>query len=400
MNSFGPKRKSSSYTKFMSITDNEKGKYVTSGVVNSDYNVVIGALNTNYKNIETNKTLLWAESHDTFENEGSNEVSLESINKAWSLVANYGSATALYFARPSGNIIGDCTSYDWLNKEVIETNRFHNYFIDSEQEIFSENYNGNYYIINERYNDEKTGLIITSMDRSIKENNISIKVNHIADGVYLDKISGQEFIVKNGVLTGKINKTGIVILYDNEYEENKYKMPKISYSISNQYFYQGGEANVNIEVLDVKEAYYTINDGDKKYFIGEVNFTVNENAIIKVYAKNYMTSTVEFQIGVPRKKEGYWCVAGLNDDILKNKSIYAWIWKDGSEGSFRDVIVEGEYCYIKQQEKDYGMVLAFFEKNVSLNEANWDLMPEQTKNLGEPLVENVVYYEKGRDLYV
>ena len=196
------------YTKYMSVTDNKTGNGIRDKV--ADHNASGAA--TNYYNLGAgaNKTVLWAESHDTYSNDSkeSTGVSDSDINKTWALVGSRNNATALYFARTSGwrgGNIGQICSTQCFNKEVVEVNKFHNYFNGQSEYLSSSG--------SIAYNERGTSGVVL-VNCSGGSQSVSVKANKMAAGDYIDQVTGNKFTVSDGQISGQIGNTGIAVVYN------------------------------------------------------------------------------------------------------------------------------------------------------------------------------------------
>ena len=198
----------SQYTQYMSVTDNKTGNEIRGSVAGNNAS---GAASSYYKlGAGANKTVLWAESHDTYSNDGkeSTGVSDSDINKTWALVGSRNNATALYFARTGGwrnGNIGDILSTQCFNKEVVEVNKFHNYFNGQSEYIASSG--------SIAYNERGTSGVVL-VNCSGGSTSVSIKANKMAAGEYVDQVTGNKFTVSNGQISGQIGNTGIAVVYN------------------------------------------------------------------------------------------------------------------------------------------------------------------------------------------
>ena len=196
------------YTKYMSVTDNKTGNGIRGNVAGHNAS---GAA-TNYYNLGAgaNKTVLWAESHDTYSNDGkeSTGVSDSDINKTWALVGSRNNATALYFARTAGwrgGNIGQICSTQCFNKEVVEVNKFHNYFNGQSEYLSSSGFIA--------YNERGTSGVVL-VNCSGGSQSVSVKANKMAAGDYIDQVTGNKFTVSDGQISGQIGNTGIAVVYN------------------------------------------------------------------------------------------------------------------------------------------------------------------------------------------
>ena len=295
-------------------------------------------------------------------------------------------ATALYFARPGDGAMGECGTYYWMSQEVTAINQFHNAFIGA-SEHFSMS---NGYLVGERYRegDNKRGVIITNISNASANATISnVSVSYLNDGTYYDQITGNEFIVKDHKVSGEMGKSGIVVLHEKEVSIK----PQIFATQSAKYFFEGAEATLKLDVKNATNVTYSINNGDKISVATDGTITVNTACKITIYATGDKEVSQSYEFKTVAKREGYWCVAGVNTQTLEENSIYAWVWGNGSEGKWREVEIVDGVAYVKQQPKDYGMLLAFFDKGASINQIGWSSSPAQTADFGKPLKDNVVY---------
>ena len=194
------------YTEYMSVTDNSWGNNVLSGVINNGGTLLPGY----HKQATANQLVLWAESHDTFADGSTADVSETSINKAWALVAARADAMGLYLARPANmsQYLGTASNTGWAYPEVAAVNQFHNTFAGVGEYIANES--GIAYV--ERGN---TGVVLVNTKGGSVD--VSVSAHTMADGTYTDQISGNTFTVADGKITGTIgSETGIAVVYRTE----------------------------------------------------------------------------------------------------------------------------------------------------------------------------------------
>lgn len=200
----------SDYTQYMSVTDNKTSATIRNGVTNGQ--AASAATSYYQKGTAASNVVLWAESHDEFQNENmvSTYVSTSNIKKTWAMVASRANAAGLYYVRTTGwrtGMIGDICTWDWMSKEVSEANKFHNAFV-GETEYLS--YSGSI-AVNER---GTSGAILVNC--SGNSTYVSVKANKMADGTYTDQVTGNKFTVSGGTISGQIGDTGIAVVYNPE----------------------------------------------------------------------------------------------------------------------------------------------------------------------------------------
>ena len=404
LNSPGMGRKITSYTPYMSVTDNVTGEAFASSFKNRTIDGVLANTKSYNKKIDASKLLLWAESHDTYISNINNPAAILSnavLNRTWSVVANRLGATALYFARPGNAGMGECGSYNWMSQEVATINKFHNHFIGATESFTTYSYNSNDYIINTRYNAElnEGGVVITRVKGSSTEIS-KFPVANLSEGMYYDQISGNKFMVSkdaNGQLVaeGACNESGIIVLYDAELDIRG-KIPELSYNTKTTYFYDGGSTEITIKATNSDNVYYQINDGEKIKLPTNGLLKINQACTITVTAEGYVNAILKINVGIAEKRDGYWCIGGVDETITENQKILAWVWPNGGEGEWREVEFSNGFFYVQQGEDgtDYGLLLAYFELGVTIDDADWNLAPAQTIDLGKPLNDNMVYTAK------
>ena len=194
----------SNYTEYISLTDNQTGNNVKTNVLNGN---AAGAAASGYVfNLGADKTVLWAESHDIFaENQF---ISNTDIMLTWAIVASRADATSLFLARPwsyTGNEMGQAGDTSWKGANVAAVNKFHNYFV-GQGEYLS---NSGSVVINER---GTTGAVLVNLSGGSVS--VNAQANRMIDGTYKDQISGNNFTVSNGRITGSITGKNIAVLYN------------------------------------------------------------------------------------------------------------------------------------------------------------------------------------------
>ena len=220
LNTVGDNFDIGNYTKYMSVTDNGTGDQILSTFRYKN----AGSAASGNARYDAKKTVLWAESHDTYMGGPSYLATDKMVKGTWSVVAAKKDSTALYFARPyySDQILkdeygdkypksqvtptdmGEVGTMTWADPEVAAVNHFHNAFVGQEQYVSS---SGNV-VYTERGN---TGVIIANMDGA---GYVDIQANRMQNGTYTDEVSGETFTVSGGRIRGNIkSKDGIAVVY-------------------------------------------------------------------------------------------------------------------------------------------------------------------------------------------
>lgn len=267
LNNCGADRSYSSYTKYINVTDNRTGDAVL-------YNVTRGkastATNAKYKSgVAASNAVLWAESHDTYEgNSGSSgfsntaDVSDENVVKAWAIVASRKDSTALFFARPGTALMGGVsTDTTYKSTAVSEINKFHNLFVGQSEKLGSSG--------DIAYVARGTSGIVLSNCKGTNAS-VSISGTGLADGKYTDTVSGAEFTVANGVLTGSIGKTGVAVVY------NGTTTPKAINSVESGSF-RGDTMTLTLGLENATSGAYCLDDSTPVKFTGTTSIRIGSD---------------------------------------------------------------------------------------------------------------------------
>ena len=267
LNNCGADRSYSSYTKYINVTDNRTGDAVL-------YNVTRGkastATNATYKSgVAASNAVLWAESHDTYEgNSGSSgfsntaDVSDENVVKAWAIVASRKDSTALFFARPGTALMGGVsTDTTYKSTVVSEINKFHNLFVGQSEKLGS---SGNIAYVARG----TSGIVLSNCNGT--NASVSISGTGLADGKYTDTVSGAEFTVANGVLTGSIGKTGVAVVY------NGTTTPKAINSVESGSF-RGDTMTLTLGLENATSGTYCLDDSTPVKFTGTTSIRIGSD---------------------------------------------------------------------------------------------------------------------------
>lgn len=267
LNNCGADRSYSSYTKYINVTDNRTGDAVL-------YNVTKGkastATNAKYKSgVAASNAVLWAESHDTYEgNSGSSgfsntaDVSDENVVKAWAIVASRKDSTALFFARPGTALMGGVsTDTTYKSTAVSEINKFHNLFVGQSEKLGS---SGNIAYVARG----TSGIVLSNCNGT--NASVSISGTGLADGKYTDTVSGAEFTVANGVLTGSIGNTGVAVVY------NGTTTPKAINSVESGSF-RGDTMTLTLGLENATSGTYCLDDSTPVKFTGTTSIRIGSD---------------------------------------------------------------------------------------------------------------------------
>ncbi len=267
LNNCGAGRSYSSYTKYINVTDNRTGDAVL-------YNVAKGkastAANATYKSgVAASNAVLWAESHDTYEGSSgssgfsnTSSVSDEDIVKAWAIVASRKDSTALFFARPGTALMGGVsTDTTYKSTVVSEINKFHNLFVGQSEKLGS---SGNIAYVARG----TSGIVLSNCNGT--NASVSISGTGLANGKYTDTVTGAEFTVANGVLTGTIGSTGVAVVY------NGTTTPKATNSVESGSF-KGDTMTLTLGLENATSGTYCLDDSTPVKFTGTTSIRIGSD---------------------------------------------------------------------------------------------------------------------------
>lgn len=190
------------YTQYMAVTDNETGN---SARESARYGNAAGLANYSYyKGSAPEKSVLWAESHDTYEDGSTDGISDAVIVNTWAIVGARADSTSLFLARPNETMGLASSDTTWNATAVAEVNKFKNHF-DGTTEYLS-SYGSVAYI--ER---GTNGAVLSKLDGG---GSVSVPVHKMQDGAYDDQVTGNSFTVQNGVLSGTVGPSGVAVIYN------------------------------------------------------------------------------------------------------------------------------------------------------------------------------------------
>ena len=264
LNNCGSGRSYSSYTKYISVTDNKTGDSVLANVVKGKAST---AASSSYKSgVAASDAVLWVESHDTYEGESgsggisnTSKVSDENITKAWAIIAARKDATSLYFARPGAALMGDAADdITYKSTAVSEINKFHNLFVGKSEKLGA--------VDNVAYVARGTsGIVLANCGGN--EKSVSISGTGLANGTYTDTVSGAKFTVANGVLTGNIGSTGVAVVY------NGTTTPRNTCSVESGDF-KGDTLTINLGLDNATSGTYCIDNSKPVTYTGNIAIRV------------------------------------------------------------------------------------------------------------------------------
>lgn len=278
------------YLSKMSVTDNSTGDNIRNSFKYGQAGSAANSGYCGYAHGQGNKVVLWAESHDTYMGGGSSyDCNDSTINKAWAVVASRKDSTGLYFARPFYSyerLIDDQNGYEarkdpvklkeelrqtqmgevgtltWMDPCVAEVNRFRNAFIGKSESLGCQN---DTLFYNVRGNN---GVVLVSSKGPCAVN-LSLG-GKMANGSYIDQVTGNTFTVSGGTLKGNItNEDGIAVIYNTTaVPRNTIEAPRENFAAES--------AKITVGLNNATSGTYSINGAAPVTFTEDTAFTIGE----------------------------------------------------------------------------------------------------------------------------
>lgn len=200
------------YAEYMDVTASNYGFVLRNVIEKGDTKA--DDLTTWHHRALPEQLVTWVESHDTYCNEHiSAGLSDDQIRTGWVFLTAREGGRPLFFSRPEGstrenywgtNRIGNRGNDEFFHPAVVAANNFrHAMKGQPEQLSFSED--GAIAMI-----DRSAGIALVNF--STKEQKLKMATT-LPEGTYTDGVSGTEFKVKKGIITGKMAPLGTYILY-------------------------------------------------------------------------------------------------------------------------------------------------------------------------------------------
>lgn len=164
---------------------------------------------------DPDRLVTWVESHDTYANQHeSADIEDARIREGYVFLAARQYGTPLFFSRPAGstrqnywgnNRVGARGNDEFMNPEVIAVNHFRHAMQGQPEEVFVSE-NG---ALIEVARGNKGVALINISDKS---ESVDLATT-LANGKYVDEVHGNEFVVKDGKITGEMQPLTSYIIY-------------------------------------------------------------------------------------------------------------------------------------------------------------------------------------------
>jgi len=205
------------YAKFINVTASAYGERMRGAAK--------GVLSTaavepySMSGVDPSKIITWVESHDNYCNDGEDSwfnMNETEVEFGWAIIAARSGGAPLFFSRPHGstqedpwgdNVLGKAGSDGYKSPNVSALNHFRNDMAGFGEKLSNPADNDKVLMIERG---TKGAVILNMTD---KEFDLDGTESVLVDGTYKDKVSGAEFTVSGGKISGKVPSMGIIVIY-------------------------------------------------------------------------------------------------------------------------------------------------------------------------------------------
>ncbi len=208
--------------------------------------------------VPSNRIVYWAESHDTYCNNGwTNSLDERIIDRAYAVLAARADSQALYLSRPFEKNHESIQyarkgSTHFTAKEIAAVNHFHNAMVGTKEYFLSDN--GCFVVC------RGGGAVIVSPSGS----NFDITVQNggglVPSGTYTDEVSGSTWTVNGSSISGHIGNTGVAVIY------NQPAAGPTVYANPGSSTFKTDNINVTLGFSNATSGTYSINNGSFQSF--------------------------------------------------------------------------------------------------------------------------------------
>lgn len=191
----------SSYETFMNVLATNLGYSIRNAITSNN----LSSISTTLGGINSDKAVDFVETHDTYEDGISRNLTDIQRKMGWAIAAARAGITPLFFDRPTGNIGTEGDSL-WKDADIVAINQFHNAMEEQNECLRWTNSNKTMLI--------DRGTIGTIIINDGSSTSISSTTN-LANGIYINHGSANcTLTVSNGTIRGNIPENSIIILYN------------------------------------------------------------------------------------------------------------------------------------------------------------------------------------------
>lgn len=207
--------KEDEYSEYMGVTASNYGHALREAITAGNYNAA-DLTDWNSK-ADASRLVTWVESHDTYANEHESAgIPDEAVRMGWVFLAARQHGTPLFFSRPAGstrenywgnNRVGARGNDEFKNPQVVAANKFRR-AMHGQPETVTATDNGAVAVVTRG----NAGAAIVNFSNETQALDIATT---LPTGDYTDAVSGSQFKVADGHLTGKTEPLTSYILYIN-----------------------------------------------------------------------------------------------------------------------------------------------------------------------------------------
>lgn len=209
------------YTEYMSVTDNTLANKLRlqfqSGKMPSVTSYLARPIADGGAGVPSDKLIYWGESHDEFANQGgpTKYMSQQVIDRVYLMSACRKDAAAVYLSRPLKTGYNDIKmgvkgSVDMFDNPAVAAVNHYRINTTGIEESEAVTFGANGYYVNARKNTAAFILLPTPVAKDVTVANPEYAM---PDGTYKDQLSGSDFTVADGKITGHVGPTGVAVIY-------------------------------------------------------------------------------------------------------------------------------------------------------------------------------------------
>ncbi|MBQ6152508.1 MAG: starch-binding protein [Ruminococcus sp.] len=197
------------YANYIGVTDSSFSGHIT-GCIRDNKTDTWNGKWTNL-GVPANRVVYWAESHDTYCNNGwTNSLNESVIDRAYAVVAARANSQSLYLSRPYEHNhdsihAGVKGSTHFTSKQIAAVNHFHNAMVGTGEYFGADN--GCFVVC------RGGGAVIVSPNGSNFDITVANGGGMVPSGTYTDEVSGSTWTVSGSSISGHIGSSGIAVIY-------------------------------------------------------------------------------------------------------------------------------------------------------------------------------------------
>ena len=286
--------------------------------------------------VPSNRIVYWAESHDTYCNNGwTNSLDERIIDRAYAVLAARANSQALYLSRPFEKNHESIQyarkgSTHYTAKEIAAVNHFHNAMVGTQEYFLADN--GCFVIC------RGGGAVIVSPHGS----NFDITVQNgggiVPAGTYKDEVSGSTWTVSGSSISGHVGDTGVAVIY------NQPAAGPTVYATPGSTTFKTDTLSVTLGFSNATSGTYSVGNGSFQSFTNGQTITIGSgvkagsNIVLTVRATNGSQTdqaTYTYTKVDPNAKQTIY----FNNNYYNWSDVYCYIYADNN-GS---IISNGEW---------------------------------------------------------